>query len=53
MLINYAVNILMESGLAAVYEVEEDKVEEEAGEPEYDAMKAFLEQTKIKDLPQA
>lgn len=43
----------MEQGLAAVLEVDEESVEEEAGEPEYEAMKEFLEQVKIKDLPQA
>ena len=53
MMLNYAVNSLMEQGLAADLEVDEESVEEEAGEPEYEAMKEFLEQVKIKDLPQA
>lgn len=43
----------MANGSVVVDDVDEADLEEEAGEPEYEAMKAFLEQVKTKDLPQA
>lgn len=52
-LLNFAVNHLLAVGSVAVQDVDEETIEEEAGEPEYEAMKELLENAKKEEMFQA
>ena len=52
-LLNFAVNHLLAVGSVTVQDIDEDNLEEEAGEEEYDAMKELLEAAKKEEMYQA